>query len=142
MQFIFYRINTKHLQAMVQMHSYLITNAKSELRFLDDKITSEDLDVTFNQMALAMNNGNDLFDNNDNEESNHDYNFEDYMFNDINEITNLEGINSNDLNITEFIDLSSNLFTDDIINQDYEEESVINHGDVNFDELISSFDLI
>ena len=101
---------------MVQMHSYLITNAKSELRFLDDKITSEDLDVTFNQMALAMNNGNDLFDDNDNEESNHDYNFEDYMFNDINEITNLEGINSNDLNITEFIDLSSNLFTDDIIN--------------------------
>ena len=95
-------------------------------------------------MALAMNNGNDLFDDNDNEESNHDYNFEDYMFNDINEITNLEGINSNDLNITEFIDLSSNLFTDDIINQDYEEESVINHGDVNFDvdELISSFDLI
>ena len=129
---------------MVQMHSYLITNAKSELRFLDDKITSEDLDVTFNQMALAMNNGNDLFDDNDNEESNHDYNFEDYMFNDINEITNLEGINSNDLNITEFIDLSSNLFTDDIINQDYEEESVINHRDVNFDidELISSFDLI
>ena len=129
---------------MIQMHSYLITNAKSELRFLDDKITSEDLDVTFNQMALAMNNGNDLFDDNDNEESNHDYNFEDYMFNDINEITNLEGINSNDLNITEFIDLSSNLFTDDIINQDYEEESVINHRDVNFDvdELISSFDLI
>jgi len=98
------------------MHSYLIINAKSELRFLDDKITSEDLNVTFNQMALAMNNGNDLFDDNDNEESNHDYNFEDYMFNDINEITNLEGINSNDLNITEFIDLSSNLFTDDIIN--------------------------
>ena len=129
---------------MIQMHSYLITNAKSELRFLDDKITSEDLDVTFNQMALAMNNGNDLFDDNDNEESNHDYNFEDYMFNDINEITNLEGINSNNLNITEFIDLSSNLFTDDIINQDYEEESVINHGDVKFDvdELISSFDLI
>jgi len=95
-------------------------------------------------MALAMNNGNDLFDDNDNEESNHDYNFEDYMFNDINEITNLEGINSNNLNITEFIDLSSNLFTDDIINQDYEEESVINHGDVKFDvdELISSFDLI
>ena len=126
------------------MHSYLIINAKSELRFLDDKITSEDLDVTFNQMALAMNNGNDLFDDNDNEESNHDYNFEDYMFNDINEITNLEGINSNDLNITEFIDLSSNLFTDNIINQDYEEESVINHRDVNFDvdELISSFDLI
>ena len=129
---------------MIQMHSYLITNAKSELRFLDDKITSEDLDITFNQMALAMNNGNDLFDDNDNEESNHDYNFEDYMFNDINEITNLEGINSNNLNITEFIDLSSNLFTDDIINQDYEEESVINHGDVKFDvdELISSFDLI
>ena len=99
---------------MIQMHSYLITNAKSELRFLDDKITSEDLDVTFNQMALAMNNGNDLFDDNDNEESNHDYNFEDYMFNDINEITNLEGINSNNLNITEFINLSSNLFTDDI----------------------------
>ena len=91
-----------------------------------------------------MNSGNDLFDDNDNEESNHDYSLEDYMFNNINEITNLEGINSNDLNITEFIDLSSSLFTDNIINQDYEEESIINHGNVNFDvdELISSFNLI
>jgi hypothetical protein len=143
MQFIFYRIDTKRLQAMVQMHSYLVTNAKSELRFLDDKITSEELNETFNQIALSMSNGNELFDNN-NEESNYDYNLEDYIFNDINEITNLEGINDNNLNITEFIDLSSSLFTNDISYQDYEEESIINHGNVNFDvdELISSFDLI
>jgi hypothetical protein len=128
---------------MVQMHSYLITNAKSELRFLDDKITSEELNETFNQIASSISNGNELFDG-DNEESNYDYNLEDYIFNDINEITNLEGINDNNLNITEFIDLSSSLFTDDISHQDYEEESIINHGNVNFDvdELISSFDLI
>ena len=57
--------DTKHLQVMVQMHSYLVTNAKSELKFLDDNVTSEELNETFNQIALAMNSGDDLFDDDD-----------------------------------------------------------------------------
>src|SRR2546430_8919924 len=46
---------------MVQMHSYLVTNAKTELRFLNDGITIEELDKTFNQVAIAMNSNGDLF---------------------------------------------------------------------------------
>ena len=142
--FIFYRIDTNRLQAMVQMHSYLITNAKSELRFLDDNVTSEELDETFNQIALAMNNGNDLFDDYD---INHIFE-DDYMFNEVDEIANLEGINNNNLEISDFIDLSSSLFahttSTNFDNQHHEEESMINHGDLNFDidELINSFELI
>jgi hypothetical protein len=43
------------------MHSYLITNVKSELRYLNDNTTPEDLNETFNQIALAI---DDLFDDN------------------------------------------------------------------------------
>ena len=64
--FYFYnRINIKRLQAMAQMHSYLIMNAKSELKFVSNETTLEELDETLNQVALSINNGIDLFDNND-----------------------------------------------------------------------------
>jgi len=46
---------------MVQMHSYLVTNAKTELRFLNDRTTIGELDETFNQVAIAMNSNGDLF---------------------------------------------------------------------------------
>ena len=53
---------------MVQMHSYLMTNAKSELKFLDDNVTPEEFDKIFDQIALTMNSGNDLFDDNNNDD--------------------------------------------------------------------------
>ena len=123
---------------MVQMHSYLVTNAKTELRFLNNGITMEELDETFNQIAIAMNNNVDLFDNN---EFNIDVTLENH------EIVNLEGINNNNLEISDFIDLSASLLEDNnnFNNQDYEEESVIiDHGNTNFDidELIDSFENI
>ncbi|GBC01587.1 hypothetical protein RclHR1_04250003 [Rhizophagus clarus] len=55
------KINIKRLQAMAQMHSYLIMNAKSELKYINDEITLEELDQTLNQVALSINNGIDLF---------------------------------------------------------------------------------
>jgi hypothetical protein len=141
---LFYRIDTKRLQAMVQMHSYLVTNAKSELKFLDDNVTSEELNETFNQIALAMNSGDDLFDDDDVLDISHT--FEDHIFNEDDEIVNLEGINNDNLEISDFIDLTSSLFANDfnLDNQNNEEESIINHGDPNFDidELIDNFELI
>jgi|SRR5277367_2563249 len=121
---------------MVQMHSYLVTNAKTELRFLNNGITMEELDETFNQIAIAMNNNVDLFDNN---EFNIDVTLENH------EIVNLEGIDNNNLEISDFIDLSASLLADNnnFNNQNYEEESVIiDHGNPNFDidELINSFE--
>ena len=57
---------------------------------------------------------------------------------------NLEGINNDNLEISDFIDLSSSLFANDfnLDNQNNEEESIINHGDLNFDtdELINNFE--
>ena len=49
---------------------------------------------------------------------------------------NLEGINNDNFEISEFIDLSSSLFLNDNVNLDNQhlkEESMINHGDLNFD---------
>jgi len=123
---------------MVQMHSYLIMNAKSELKFLDNKITSEELDETLNQITLAINDGIDLFDNDKPEV--------DIVFDNINEIEeirNLEGENNHELEVTNFIDLSTSILNDhDDFNDQEDEESMMNHGDLNFDvdELINSFE--
>ena len=126
---------------MVQMHSYLVTNAKTELRFLNNEITMEELDETFNQVAIAMSNNNNLFDN---DELDIDFTLENHIFD---EIVDLEGIDDGNLEISEFIDLSASLFTNNInfSNHDNEEESVIiDHGNPNFDidELINSFENI
>ena len=86
---------------MAQIHSYLIMNAKSELKYLNEEITLEELDETFNQIASSIVNENDLFE--DDNESEINFILEDH------EIIDLEGINNNDLEITDFIDLSSSL---------------------------------
>ena len=123
---------------MAQMHSYLIMNAKSELKFLDVKITPEELDETLNQITLAINDGIDLFDNDQPEV--------DIVFDNINEIEeirNLEGENNHELEVTNFIDLSTSILNDhDDFNDQEDEESMMNHGDLNFDvdELINSFE--
>ncbi len=123
---------------MAQMHSYLIMNAKSELKFLDDKIIPEELDETLNQITLAINDGIDLFDNDQPEV--------DIVFDNINEIEeirNLEGENNHELEVTNFIDLSTSILNDhDDFNDQEDEESMMNHGDLNFDvdELINSFE--
>ncbi|GES88195.1 ribonuclease H-like domain-containing protein [Rhizophagus clarus] len=98
------KINIKRLQAMAQMHSYLIMNAKSELKYINDEITLEKLDQTLNQVALSINNGIDLFDDENDENL---VNFED--INEIEEAVDLEGVNNNELEITNFIDLSTSL---------------------------------
>ncbi len=122
---------------MAQIHSYLVMNAKSELKFLNEEITLEELDKTFNQIAFSIISENDLFENNDELEIN--FNFEN------DEIIDLEEINNNDLEITDFIDLSASLFNTDNNepSQEEEEVSIINHGDLDFDieEMINRFNI-
>lgn len=133
--FYFYnRINIKRLQAMAQIHSYLIMNAKSELKFISNEITLEELDETLNQVALSINNGVDLFDDNVLE-----VDFEN--INEIEETIELEGVNNNELEVNNFIDLSTSLLDNNDDRQE-DEVSIIDHGDLNFDvdELINSFD--
>jgi len=119
---------------MAQMHSYLITNAKSELKFISNEITLEEINNTLNQVALSINNGVDLFDDNDLE-----VDFEN--INEIEETIELEGVNNNELEIINFIDLSTSLLNNND-NRQEDEVSIIDHGDLNFDvdELIDSFD--
>ena len=124
---------------MAQMHSYLIMNAKSELKYLSDDITSEELDETLNQIALSINNGIDLFDDNNLEA------FEDIS--EIEETVNLKGINNNELKVASFINLSTSLLNNnDNYKGDEQDEkiSMINHGDLSFDvdELIDKFESI
>ena len=125
------------------MHLYFVTNAKTELRFLNDKITIEELDETFNQVTTAMNSNGDLF--NDDELDINELDIDVALEN--HEIVDLEGINNNNLEISDFIDLSASLLADNnnFNDQDFEEESVIiDHGNPNFDidELINSFENI
>ena len=117
---------------MAQIHSYLVTNAKTELRYLNEEISVEELDETFNQIALSMANGNDLFEDNDPE------GFD--LFDDNYEV-NLDDIDDRHLIITESIDLNSSLLTNNnILSNEIYEETNIDHGDVNFDidELLDS----
>ena len=93
---------------MVQMHLYLVTNAKTELRFLNDGTTIEELDETFNQVTTAMNSNGDLF--NDDELDINELDIDVALEN--HEIVDLEGINNNNLEISDFIDLSASLLAD------------------------------
>ncbi len=111
-------------------------NIKSELKFLNEEITLKELDKTFNQIAFSIISKNDLFENNDELEIN--FNFEN------DEIIDLEEINNNDLEITDFIDLSASLFNTDNNEPSQEEEvSIIDHGDLDFDieEMINRFNI-
>jgi len=130
---------------MAQVHSYLLMNAKSELKFLDDEITSEELDETLNQIVSSINNGVDLFDDSDNNNLEIDLVFED--INEIEETVNLEDVNNYELEVSNFINLSTSILNDkddDTGNNKGDEESIMHHGDLSFDvdELIDKFELI
>ena len=129
---------------MAQMHSYLVINAKSELKYLNDEITTDELDETFNQIALSMMNGSDLFDDGEVDEidfiPDEDYGYDDG-------IIDLEGIDDNRLEINDFIDLSSSILDPEAINSNEDDISAddisIIHGDPDFDvdEMLNKFSI-
>ncbi|CAG8718571.1 2212_t:CDS:2, partial [Funneliformis mosseae] len=89
---------------MAQMHSYIITNAKSELKFLNENISLETLDETFDQIASAIVN------------------------------RNIEELINDNLEIIDYIDLSASILNADNINCDKQEEEIrIDHEDLDFD---------
>lgn len=125
---------------MAQMHSYLVINAKSELKYLNEEITLDELDETFNQIALSMENGSDLFD--DDEVNEIDFiPDDDYEYDD--EIIDLEGVNNDNLEINDFIDLTASIIDPEAINSNEENEVSIIHGDPDFDidEMVNKFSI-
>lgn len=132
---------------MAQIHSYLVINARSELKYVNEEITPEELDETFNQIALSMASGSDLFDNNDNDDdeiNEIDFIPENYELDD--EAVDLEGIDNNSLEINNFIDFSASILNSDSSIEEEDETSAevsINHGDPDFDidEMINRFSI-
>ena len=138
--FFIYRISIERLQAMAQMHSYLVINAKSELKYLNEEITLDELDETFNQIVLSMENGSDLFD--DDEVNEIDFiPDDDYEYDD--KILDLEGVNNDNLEINDFIDLTASIIDPEAININEEDEVSIIHGDPDFDidEMVNKFSI-
>ncbi|CAJ0749240.1 12143_t:CDS:10 [Entrophospora sp. SA101] len=113
-----------------RQHSDQIENAC----IMSSEISVEELDETFNRIALSITNGNDLFGQDDNLEdvSHLDDNCDE-------EVINLDGVNDSHLIITESIDLNSSLLSNNnILSNEIYEENDIDHGDTNFD--IDEFD--
>ena len=45
------RINVAHLESMAKIHSFLITNARNELKFVETEVSQEKLPNTFDEIA-------------------------------------------------------------------------------------------
>jgi len=55
---------------MVQVHSYYITNAKSELTFSSSNMSDDELETTLREITMAMINNDDIFIDDDDDFSN------------------------------------------------------------------------
>ena len=107
---------------MAQIHSYLIANAKVELNFINNSLSIQELTHIFHQISFAMENDDNIFDQ--------DMNF---IFDNDNDL-NLEDQNSLTLDISELIDLTADLD----VNSEAQSVVIIDHGDrdFNIDDLI------
>ena len=126
-------MNISHLESMAQIHSYLVANAQNELNYVSNEISQDEFTTTFNQIAIAMEEGIDLF-----EENNSFPVFEEDEDEEDDDDDDLQLQNENRLNleIGELINLvveKSNL-----INETNENELRIEHGkkDFNIEELL------
>ncbi|RIB24664.1 hypothetical protein C2G38_2031704 [Gigaspora rosea] len=100
-----YRIllNINHLQSMAQIHSFYITNMKSELKFSKENFNEKELEIIVNEISETLIENSNFFDEeeneNENEEENNDDSFD--LYDEDDNETNL-----NDLLIAELIDLN------------------------------------
>jgi hypothetical protein len=108
---------------MAQIHSYLVANAKVELNFINDSLSTQELTHIFHQISFAMENDDNIFDQD-----------LDFIFDNDNDL-NLENQNSSTLDIGELIDLTRDLN----VNSETQSVVIIDHGDrdFNIDELIN-----
>lgn len=119
-------MNISHLKSMAQIHSFLIANASSELNFINNEINQDEFTATFNQIAITMEEGIDLFEENDSFPV-----FDERIFDENEEDDDLQLQDENGLNleIGEFIQLTRK--DSGSVNEN-ETEARIEHGDKNF----------
>ena len=88
---------------MAQIHSFYITNMKSELKFSKENFNKKELEIIVNEILETLIENSNFFDEeeneNENEEENNDDNFD--LYDEDDNETNL-----NDLLIAELIDLN------------------------------------
>ncbi|RIB10241.1 hypothetical protein C2G38_2265235 [Gigaspora rosea] len=100
-----YRIllNINHLQSMAQIHSFYITNMKSELKFSKENFNENELEIIINEISETLIENSNFFDEEENENENEEENNNDSfdLYDEDDNETNL-----NDLLIAELIDLN------------------------------------
>lgn len=109
---------------MAQIHSFLIANASSELNFVKSEISQDEFTAAFNQIAITMEEGVDLFEENDSFPV-----FDERLFDESEEEDDLQLQNENRLNleIGGFIQLNVKNSNEADAN-----DSRIEHGDKDF----------
>jgi len=120
---------------MAQIHSYYITNAKSELRFSSSNMGVDELETAIQEIVTAMINNDDLF-----IEEEEGGEAEDDIFSD-SESVNLNEVDTNDLllanamdlNISEFRERNEDDHDDDVNSNTGIQRRPIDHGDPNVD---------
>ncbi|CAG8648190.1 17501_t:CDS:1 [Racocetra persica] len=119
------------------MHSFLIENTKLELNYVDPNLHQEDFLLIFNKIASSIKDGTDLFSKNDSFSVLEELT-EDNATDSSEELEDLVSENLLNLEVENFISLSSKLESNESLNMS---EDII-HGDKNFDinDLISSSD--
>jgi len=135
--FFFFRISIDRLEIMAQMHSYLVENAKSELNFVEQNLRQEDLLSIFNKIASSIEDGSDLFSEEDSFTFSEEHDEESTEETD-EEPEDLVNENSTYLEVGNFISLSSNLEPNESSN--LVEEVIHGNRDFDIDDLISDLD--
>jgi hypothetical protein len=125
---------------MAQIHSYYITNAKSELRFSSSNMNVDELETAIQEVVTAMINNDDIFV--EREEDDEAGEHED-IFSDDDDI-NLDEVDMNYLLLSDAMNLNMPEFRerneDDDVNSNIGTQSrPINHGspDVDFEALLN-----
>ncbi|CAB4445310.1 unnamed protein product [Rhizophagus irregularis] len=120
------RLDIDRLQSMAQMHSYYITNAKSELKFSSNDLSENELETALQEITTAIINNDDIFIDDD-----------DIVLDDESIDLNDDDANTNDLIMENIMNLDSfNEQNDDNSNSnisDQQPDESINYEDSNID---------
>jgi len=123
---------------MAQIHSYYITNARSELKFSNNNLSEEELEATMRDITAAMIDGDEFFINTEEED-------DDTTFSD-DECINLDGKDTDNLHMEKIIDLDNSEFEDsDNSNEENREDNAVldsqpnndDFNDINFEALLA-----
>jgi hypothetical protein len=125
-------MNISHLESMAQIHSFLIANAPSELNFINNEISQDEFTAAFNQIAIAMEEGIDLFEENDSFPVFDERIFDEFDDSEEDDDLQLQNANGLNLEIGDLIQLDAKQSGFINENEANINESRIEHGDKNF----------